>query len=562
MKRWMTLGYDRIKNQGLNAEVPPEHEHLKNRRAYGRNGFGRHGMLCFSDKYTVETSCNGQGNRFKVSSASGKEPFKLIDKEEFQSNKHGTKLKVNVEKNLPEAAKIREVLAARFLCDPEFRVTINGISIPLEDHKGIINSETLIVNDNIKLVAFFVDSSKAAKTARQHGVIFWVGKKSVGEPSWCIDNNIIIDGRRSLAKRNTVVIRTEDLYDEVLPDWTGFRHSQVMQQVYKSVSEYVNRIIFNLSAEKNKDTKNNILSEYHDDFVKLSRYEQRGVENFVDEIVYEQPYVNEDFLSSAVKAVINLEKSRSGAALLQKLSELSQEDIDGLNRLLDDWTISDAMAALGEIDRRITVIEALSRFSSDPNVDELKTLHPLVTQARCKFGPEFDSPCFTSNRSLVNAATKVFGKKAQQSEFINPKKRPDIVVLANSTVSLVGTEEFNTEGSLCKFRNILVIELKKGGFTIGRTEMNQAEGYVEDLLQCGHLDGTPYVHAFVVGHEINPKVTSVKKIGESPEFGRVEVCTFDQLVRTAEARLFDLKKQLKERYDDMGNDDVLQRVLF
>lgn len=56
---------------------------------------------------------------------------------------------------------------------------------------------------------------------------------------------------------------------------------------------------------------------------KLSKIEQKGVENFVDEIVYDQPNMNEEFLLSAVKAVINLEKSRYGAALLQKLSELS-----------------------------------------------------------------------------------------------------------------------------------------------------------------------------------------------------------------------------------------------
>jgi len=228
---------------------------------------------------------------------------------------------------------------------------------------------------------------------------------------------------------------------------------------------------------------------------------------------------------------------------------------------LEDWTVNDAMTILSEIDRRLNIIEALSRFSSDPNIDELKTLHPMVTQARWLFGPEFDSPHYTSNRSLVNAATIVFGKKTSKNDFINPKKRPDIVVLANSTMSLVGTEDFDEEGKLVSFKHILIIELKKGGFEIGRDEMTQAQDYVEDLLHCGHIDGNPRIHAFVVGHKINSKITRIRKIGD-PELGRIEACTFDQLVRTAEIRLFYLRKQLKERYDELKDDNILQKVLF
>lgn len=44
--KWMTLGYDRVGKQGFSAEFPPERSEWK-RPAYGRNGIGRHGMLCF-----------------------------------------------------------------------------------------------------------------------------------------------------------------------------------------------------------------------------------------------------------------------------------------------------------------------------------------------------------------------------------------------------------------------------------------------------------------------------------------------------------------------------------
>ena len=54
-----------------------------------------------------------------------------------------------------------------------------------------------------------------------------------------------------------------------------------------------------------------------------------------------------------------LEKSKSGAALLQKLSAMSSADIDGLDRLLTERTIKYALRVLDEIDSRISVIEQL-----------------------------------------------------------------------------------------------------------------------------------------------------------------------------------------------------------
>ena len=71
--------------------------------------------------------------------------------------------------------------------------------------------------------------------------------------------------------------------------------------------------------------------------------------------------------------------------------QLDEHDIDGLDRLLGQWTVEDALTVLDEIDSRLSIIAAMEKLSGDPEADELHTLHPLVTQARWLFGPEFDS---------------------------------------------------------------------------------------------------------------------------------------------------------------------------
>ena len=56
--RWMTLNYDRQRRQGKDVTFPEDIDSSK-RIAYGRNGVGRHGMLCFADNYMVETWRDG-----------------------------------------------------------------------------------------------------------------------------------------------------------------------------------------------------------------------------------------------------------------------------------------------------------------------------------------------------------------------------------------------------------------------------------------------------------------------------------------------------------------------
>jgi hypothetical protein len=52
--RWMKLGYNRLKYQGKKVLFPKGTD--QQRFAYGRNGVGRHGMLCFNNEYKVITS--------------------------------------------------------------------------------------------------------------------------------------------------------------------------------------------------------------------------------------------------------------------------------------------------------------------------------------------------------------------------------------------------------------------------------------------------------------------------------------------------------------------------
>lgn len=556
--RWMTLGYDRIRHQGQSAEFPPDRKNWS-RRAFGQNGVGRHGLLCFANEYRVATVRNGHGGEFLVRTSSGNEPFVLARQRLFKAEGHGTTLTATVLRNLPDPDRIRSVLSARFLHDPRFTLSVNGFSVPLWEHSGLIDRTSFVV-DGISIEAFFIDSVQAARTTQHQGIAFWIGGRLLGVPSWILGFKPVVDGRTRIAKRFTVVVKLDGFFDEVLPDWSGFKKSDCVERLYNAVGNYVEGMFRRLSKERVHEAAETVFRDHREEIENLRPLGRIGVTEFVERYTENDPMVQVESLSVAVQAVIQLEKTRSGAALLEKISKFSAEDIEGLNRLLETWSVRDAATVLEEIDRRLIIIEALSRLSADKKADELHTLHPLVTESRWLFGPEFDSPEYSSNVSLTTAVRELFKKRATETTFLNPRKRPDLLVLADSTLSAVATEQFDETNGLSTMREILLLELKRGHVEISRENLNQASDYVDDLLSSGLVDGVPRIRAFVIGHRISEKIQTVRTIGE-PERGRVCVTTYGQLVRTAHKRMFKLRDQLAGRYEALSTPDLLTKIL-
>lgn len=541
------------------AEFPPDRKEWR-RQAYGRNGIGRHGLFCFGDEYMVESWRDGKGAHYIIRAASGQNPFELTKKESFNRDGHGTKLSVRVDRHLPNAEYIREVLSVRFLADPQFEVLVNGYSVPLYELPGLIEKTIIDVNKNIKIEILSFDSTKTARAKHRHGIAFWVGGRLVGDPSWVIGNKAVFDGRRTHAKRMTIIVKTDDLFDEVQSDWSAFKNTETMKNVYDTVEEYVQSILRQVMTEHIEETKITAIRENQTSLRSLEPIERREVADFVNAVLEKTPTLSPEALSAAVVGIIEIEKKRSGKELLEKIFTLSDEDIESLNKILDEWTVQDCRTILDEIGRRLRIIEALEKLVADSKVDELHTIHPLVTQSRWLFGPEYESPQYTSNISIQRAVNEVFKNRIVKTNFDNPKKRPDLIFLADATISTVATEDFDGSSDLVQMSRILLIEIKKGHSTIARKEMDQASGYVEDILSCGFVGGKPYVNAYVIGFKVHEGMQRIRKVGENPEMGRIEACDFGQLTRTANLRLCRLRDVVSDRYD-FSEDNIVEKVM-
>ena len=558
-QHWMKLRYNRLKNQGRDVIFP---DGVNNKRiAFGRNGVGRHGLFCFGNEYVVITQKDGKKLTFKIKPNVQNEPFAVIERKEEISDGHGTRLEVVVTKNLPKPNKMIEILSARFLHDPQFRITVNHTTLDISDLTGSQEPiELRVEGTDIELTAYFIDTTKAGRKSIFQGIAFWQNGRLVGEPSWVLGKTMILDGRTTLAKRYTFIFKSEDLSDYIKEDWSGFKVCDETEMMFKEVESFVNQCFDDAASTSAEIATENLDSSIKASLKTLNPLVREEVKDVITGIVKNNPKVKQDSVDLVVQTVINLEKSKNGHDLLEKLSHLNADDINGLNELLSKWTVGDALVVLNEIDRRLSIITAIRKLSSEKTTDELHVLHPIIAESRWLFGPEYESSEYIFNRQMRTAVSKIFGEDKLYTADINYKKRPDLICLPNSTIGVTGIEEMTADLNLAKVRRLLLIELKKGAFKITREERNQAQGYVEDLL-ASNLGNECQITAYVVGDSIADNLKSPIKVGDGNQ-GTIYVTTYDQLVDTAERRMFGLRQIIASRYDDIPGMTLYAQVKF
>lgn len=558
--RWMKLRYNRLKNQGRDV-VFPDGVNGK-RTAFGRNGVGRHGLFCFADEYKVITMKDGKELTFVVKANVAQNPIAATKEKEERSDNHGTRLEVYVERNLPNVEVIRRIISAKFLHDPQFEIEVNHFMLDLDDLNGGTDPTEIDVDGTgIHLTAYFIDTTKSSRKSIFQGIAFWQSNRLVGEPNWSLGKNMVLDGRTALAKRYTFIIKTDDMADLVKEDWSGFKNDERVDKVYEAVEKYVDDCFETVSTVTIQTLTENLDPVVKKSLQDVNPLVRREVEDVIKEIVVSSPKVKQESVNLAVRTLVNVEKSKNGKALLEKLSAMKPDDLDGLNELLDKWTVGDALEVLNEIDRRLAVIEAIRKLAGENTTDELHVLHPMIAESRWLFGPEYESSEYIFNRQMKTAVSIVFGEDKFYRTDINEKKRPDLICMPNSTIGITGLTDMSGESGMVKVRQLLLIELKKGAFKITRDERNQAQGYIEDLAKSASLGGNCRVIGFVVGDSIADNLSNVSKVEDNGiVLGTLYTTTYSQLVDTAEKRMFGLRQVLADRYDDVPGMDLYNQA--
>lgn len=545
---WKTIDYNRLEHQGDSSNPPPGV--VGNPRSvFGRNGKGRFAAFCFSDEYEIFSEKNGSYFRARVARDITK-PFKITILEEGRSTSIGHGLRI---RSVGETALInidelsaRDFIASRFLANPEFNVFLNKRQITFGDiADDALETVAIDVDGAGKITIHHIDSRKADRTTKQHGIAWWVQKRAVGECKWRgPDYEKILDGRKDEAKRYTFIVEADFLNDAgaVKEDWSEFNEdNDVWQKVYPAVQCEIKRIIRDATSQKRETKREGVMTRVAPRMKGLSLLSTERVQNFINLVVEACPSMGEADIANVSTILANLENSKSRYGLLEVLSSQNSDDLDDLHEILSDWSVSMAKIVLDEIQTRLRVVNELSKKIEVSNIDELHELQPLFEKGLWIFGPQFESIHYTSNRGMTKVIQELLGVQAVSGS----RNRPDFVVLNDSSVGFYACSSYDDNFHEDGIDSLAIIDLKTTSIQLGEKEKSQVWRYVKELLSKGLIKPHTKVHGFVLGSRIEPAENSPAKHGEHGNF-LITPMLYSTVLKRAESRLLNLYSKVKD----------------
>lgn len=542
LRRWLTLSYDRIKEQGSTVAVMGRPDQTQ-RAVFGRNGIGRFAAFCFGNEYTVATSAEGQEVTYAVRRGVAK-PIDLSKRSKRESTKSGTVIEVVQDGQQPLSAEsIRSELGKRFLTDPAFEVSVNTVRVDFEDidRKGVEEFDVEIP-DVAPVRVLMIDTQRTDRTTKQHGVAWHVNGRLVGKCGWSGNGfDDMVDGRRIEAKRFTFIIFADCLAttDAVRPDWSGFNEdNELYLKVREKVLPTLRERILNLAKDRRDETTKEVRRANAAVLRQMTPLSREKWNEFVEQAQEACPSLSQPELQSLSGVLANLEISGSRYALLHKLHELNPDQLDDLHTILQDWTVDMAKIVLDELQVRLKLVDELLAKTSATDTQEVQELQPLFHRGLWIFGPEFETIEFTSNQGMSTVIQKLFEKDIQGS-----LKRPDFVVLPDGTAGLYSYPKYDDSNAEIGVDRLVIVELKRPGIVVGGEQKNQCWGYVKELFNKGLLVDYSRVTCYVLGSQIEAAESGERK--EMNDRVRLLPLTFNTVLERAKSRLLKLYDRVK-----------------
>lgn len=539
--RWRTLDYDRLANQGSMSLPPPDLAGSLPRVVYGRNGKGRHAAFLFSSPYRVRTWRDGLEATYLVSQGRTN-PIEIVQEKTRKALGHGTEISgVHIVESALNAADARSVLSTRYLSNPAFTVSVNGVRVTFGDiPRDCLEEFDLEVPGHGMSHVMVIDSQRADRTTRQHGIAYWVNRRLVGQAGWRMsDHERILDGRTEEARRFTFIVLADFLASSVRPDWSDFiPEDPVWLATQSAVQEAVLAVISEHTKTKRSKAKQSVRETHRAAVSALSVLSRDRWNKALEQIIEQCPNLTETQVDQVMGLLANLENADSQYALLGKMHNLSPNELDDLHTIFERWTITTAKMALDEIEKRLRLIAEIKVKTEDSATDEVQELQPLFGQALWIFGPQYESIEYTSNRGMTTVIRTLFDGK--QTGSLN---RPDFVMTLDGSVGFYARPSFDEQFNEAGTDVLVIVELKRPGICLGAVEKSQVWTYVKELMKKGYVTDRSSIYGYVLGDAIDPTETGETKQGDRCWIRPMLYSTF---VGQAEKRMLNLHKRLLE----------------
>lgn len=556
IEKWGTIGYDKRENI-----VSPEMKTTDNRNIIGKHGRGRLGLFSFSDKYKVSTSKNGKINSFKVMRTDRFATLNEINSitEPFDNGKgsynNGTYINCPLNERYVELKDLKEIISLRFGADSTFNIYINNEKVDLFDFKDNGDYEEIYYeNDKNKSIKIYlIPKDQYNKKLSTYELVWWVKNRYVEHDKWKA-LGIKLDSRNHKENKYVFLICADFLENYVKTDWTGFKEEIIINKVKNFVSDKINYLMKDIISTNKKERKMSILTKSKNNIKNLNPIEQHEIGQFVEKLLETCNHLRNDDLVNILQVVTTMELSNRKYEFFERLVNVTPDELDKLTEIIEKWSIDDAYLVLNELYKRLELIKKIDLLTDDPKTKEVQQLQPLFKEGLWIFHPKYEGTTrYTSNQTMNKVIIDLLGVEDYDSE--NSKKRPDFVVLYNSTLGTFASYSYKEDSNVIEgYDEILIIELKKGGYNIGNDEMNQAVDYAKEIRKHGNVTSNTKIIAYVLGHSVSPDEQEPREQGNITVYAK----QYQLIVKTAKDRTFDLIDKIKEvkGITDIGDEEI------
>ncbi len=356
--RWMKIAYNRVEHQGEYVDFFAADNTPIRRVAYGRNGVGRHALVCFDDHYIIKTWRDGYENKYEIAVSGSDSAFSIENHTQTPKDGKGTKLIVHAIKHFPDPCDISRTLGYKFMFDPQFEIYVNGVRVEYHDTLAPDKEDTLTTKyGNMNIAVYSIPEGE--KNTSNNGIAIWVNGRLVGSPSWVVGDYKIEDRRRKFALKHIIIVKADFLIDEIMYDWTGFRKAEKVEEANRLLISYLRKYRIEYYKGKTSEVRDQSIRTNKEAIRSLSIPAMYDLKQFFETYLEQKPEVEADELNIIVSSLVNVLSNERGLSLLAKLSVMSDADLTDLDKVLDEWSVSDIKAVLSEINARLLVIDAI-----------------------------------------------------------------------------------------------------------------------------------------------------------------------------------------------------------
>jgi hypothetical protein len=557
---WRTIAYNRLSAQGSLTQ-PPDSVQGQARAVFGKNGKGRFASFCFASEYLITSRKNGQEFVCRVRTTDT-DPLVLEELSFTQEGVQGHGTEIIGSGTIPRLGlteeKARELIGSRFLANPAFKVSLNNSAISFNDIPDLLNRVEVEIEGYGTAHILHIDTKKADKNTKQHGIAWWIQGRAVGQCKWSrSDYERILDGRTSEAKRFTFIVQADFLNnaDAVLEDWSGFKEDSPAWSVTSgAVQDRIHKIIQDNSRAERESKRGAVIERLGNTINTLSPISKDRVQGFVNEVVDTCPNFGENEIVQLSTILAKLEQAKSRYGLLDLLHKCEPKDYDTLHSILKEWTIGMAKLVLDEIQNRLKLIAELRTKLQVAGIDEVHELQPLFERGLWMFGAQFESIEFTSNKGMTRVIRELF----KVPDGKGSRNRPDFVAFPDGSVGLYARSSYDSNFDEDGIEHLVIVDLKTTGLPLGTKEKDQVWKYVKELKALGHIRKSTKVDGFVLGSEIEQGEDDPTTHGDEV---RIVPMLYETILTRAEKRLLNLHSRVQDAPFLVDQQEVLNEFL-